>query len=159
MTGQVTGEFQVKGPQQARYLNLVRALVPSFEEFNLVHVPRKQNARAYLLSKLASTRKSGNNKSVIQETLNRSSIETEEVFFLHEECDSSMGPIIYYLQHDTVPSDRDAAKKLIKEAARYTIIAGGLYRRGFTTPCSYVWPRDRPIMYCERSTKESARLT
>lgn len=108
--------------------------MPSFEELNLVHVPREQNARADLLSKLASTKKPGNNKSVIQETLNRPSIENKEVFFLREECDSWMGPIISYLEHGTVLSDRDATKKLIKEAARYTIIAGRLYRRGFTTP-------------------------
>lgn len=134
VTDQVSGEYQAKDPQLAKYLNIVRALIPSFSDFKLTYVPREQNARADLLSKLASTKKPGNNKSVIQEALQRPSIENEEVLFLQEEYDSWIGPIIYYLEHGTIPSDREQCRKLTKEAARYTIIAGRLYKRGFSTP-------------------------
>jgi len=54
VTGQVTGEFQAKDPQMAAYLEYVQLLKTSFAEFELVHVPREQNARADLLAKLAS---------------------------------------------------------------------------------------------------------
>ena len=37
--------------------------------FELVHVPREQNARADLLAKLASSGKGGRKRTVIQETL------------------------------------------------------------------------------------------
>jgi len=37
--------------------------------FELVHVPREQNARADLLAKLASSSKGGRQRTVIQETL------------------------------------------------------------------------------------------
>ena len=69
VTGQVTGEFQAKDPQMAAYLEYVQLLKTSFAEFELVHVPREQNARADLLAKLASSGKGGKQRTVIQETL------------------------------------------------------------------------------------------
>jgi len=59
VTGQVTGEYQAKGPQMAAYLEYVQVLKESFEVFELVHIPREQNARADLLAKLASLGKGG----------------------------------------------------------------------------------------------------
>ena len=69
VTGQVTGEYQVKDPQMAAYLEYVQILKESFDVFELVHVPKEQNARADLLAKLASSGKGGRQRTVIQETL------------------------------------------------------------------------------------------
>jgi len=68
-TGQVNGEYQAKDPQMAAYLRYVQFLKGSFVVFELVNVPRKQNARAHLLAKLASSGKGGRQRTVIQETL------------------------------------------------------------------------------------------
>ena len=58
VTGQVTGEFQAKDPQMAAYLEYVQELKSSsFVSFEVVHVPREQNARVDLLAKLASSGK------------------------------------------------------------------------------------------------------
>ncbi|XP_020230287.1 uncharacterized protein LOC109811062 [Cajanus cajan] len=57
ITGQVAGTFQAKDPQLAKYLEKVKLLSDNFREFTLNHVPREQNSRADLLSKLASTKK------------------------------------------------------------------------------------------------------
>ncbi|XP_068474867.1 uncharacterized protein [Phaseolus vulgaris] len=51
VTGQVTGEYQAKDPQMAAYLKYVQVLKGAFATFELVHVPREQNARADLLTK------------------------------------------------------------------------------------------------------------
>ena len=59
VTGQVTGEFQAKDPQMAAYLKYVQELKGSFVLFEVVLVPREQNARADLLAKLASSGKGG----------------------------------------------------------------------------------------------------
>ncbi|XP_068477194.1 uncharacterized protein [Phaseolus vulgaris] len=67
--GQVTGEYQGKDPQMAAYLRYVEVLKRAFAAFELVHVPREQNARADLLAKLASSGKGGRQRTVIQETL------------------------------------------------------------------------------------------
>ena len=69
VTGQVTGEFQAKDLQMAAYLEYVQELRRSFVLFEVVHVPREQNARADLLAKLASSGKGGRLRTVIQKTL------------------------------------------------------------------------------------------
>ena len=53
----------------AAYLEYVQKLRRSFASFEVVHVPREQNARADLLAKLASSGKGGRQRTVIQETL------------------------------------------------------------------------------------------
>jgi len=58
-TGQVTGEYQAKDPQMASYLRHVMLLKDTFHVFESVHVPRKKNARADLLAKLANSGKRG----------------------------------------------------------------------------------------------------
>jgi len=66
----------------AAYLEYVQLLKMSFTEFELVHVPREQNARAYLLAKLASSCKGGKQRTVIQETLKvpRAFVSDNQVF-------------------------------------------------------------------------------
>jgi len=64
-TRQVIGEYQTKDPQLALYLRYVRVLRVGFSTFNLVYVPREQNTRADLLSKLASSGKGGLQRLVI----------------------------------------------------------------------------------------------
>jgi len=69
VTGQVTGEYQAKDPQMVAYIEYVQILKETFAVFELVHVPREQNARADLLAKLASSGKGGRQRTVIQETM------------------------------------------------------------------------------------------
>ena len=58
----VTGEYQAKEPHMSAYLKYVQVLKGTFE---LVHVPKEQNARANLLAKLASSGKGGRQITVI----------------------------------------------------------------------------------------------
>jgi len=67
--GQVTGEYQAEDPQMIAYLQYVQILKETFVVFELVYVPREQNAQADLLAKLASSGKGGRKRTVIQETL------------------------------------------------------------------------------------------
>ena len=75
VASQVLGEYQTKSDNLIEYLNLVKEKLKNFDRTEIKHVPREQNTRADILSKLASTSKKGGNKSVIQETLARPSIE------------------------------------------------------------------------------------
>jgi ribonuclease HI len=132
VTNQVSGEYQTKDPQLTKYLEKVKALKEQFNTFELIYVPREQNSRADLLSKLASTKKPGNNRTVIQETIPKPSTESTEVIMVIEEEDWR-APIIQYLQNETLPPERDEAHKLKKAAAHYTLVANKLYKRGFAT--------------------------
>ncbi|GAU47561.1 hypothetical protein TSUD_404080 [Trifolium subterraneum] len=64
VANQVSGELQTKDPQLAKYLEKVKGMAKQFAMFELTYVPREQNARADLLAKLASTKKSGNHRTV-----------------------------------------------------------------------------------------------
>jgi len=65
----VKSEYQAKDLQLASYLKYVTILKAAFSMFDLVHVPKEQNTRADLLSKLASSGKGGRQRSVIQKAL------------------------------------------------------------------------------------------
>ncbi|GAU22916.1 hypothetical protein TSUD_326890 [Trifolium subterraneum] len=60
----VSGEFQTKDPQLAKYLEKVKGMAKHFAMFELTYVPREQNARADLLEKLASTKKPAEAKKI-----------------------------------------------------------------------------------------------
>ncbi|GAU44863.1 hypothetical protein TSUD_329190 [Trifolium subterraneum] len=57
VANQISGEFQTKDPQLAKYLEKVKGMVKHFTMFELTYVPREQNASADLLAKLASIKK------------------------------------------------------------------------------------------------------
>nr|KYP59710.1 Retrovirus-related Pol polyprotein from transposon 17.6 [Cajanus cajan] len=136
VTGQVAGTFQAKDPQLARYLEKVKVLSAGFTKFSLNHVPRKQNSRVDLLSKLASTKKPGATRPVIQETLTQPSINEAQgnVLFIQEELDSWMGPYIAYLTRGELPEDKREASLVQRESVRFVVINERLYRRGFSSP-------------------------
>ena len=45
-----------------------------------------------------------------------------------------MTPIISFLQDSHLPRDAEEARKVKKKAARFTILNGTLYKRGFSMP-------------------------
>ena len=111
VTNQVSGEFQAKDPQLVKYLEKVRNLANHFKSFELVYVPREQNAIADLLSKLASTKNLGSNKTFIQETIASPSI-TEETVMMIVEAEDWRSPIIRYLQKEKLlPRKEQLSKK------------------------------------------------
>jgi hypothetical protein len=101
------------------------------------HVPREHNARADVLSKLASTRrKKAGNQSLIQETLTKPSIEkTAEVMHICAVDEQSwMSPVYNFLKSNTLPVDAKEAAKIRKRACSYVLLDDKLYRRGFSIP-------------------------
>ena len=178
VTGQVTAGYQAKDPQMAAYLRYVEVLKRAFAAFELVHVPREQNARADLLAKLASSGKGGRQRTVIQETLKtpRKFVADNRVDVLHvstirgklrshrsliqdtakapcigtytaspdkgrgiqvctmEEGDTWMTPYWRYLADGILPAEPEEGKKVKRNAARYTLVDGILFRHGFTHP-------------------------
>ena len=178
VTGQVTGEYQAKDPQMAAYLRYVEVLKRAFTAFELVHVPKEQNARADLLAKLASSGKGGRQRTVIQETLKtpRKFVADNRVDVLHisimkgksrshrslsqdtarapcistyaaspdeersvhvyavEEGDTWMTPYRRYLADEILPAEPEEGKKVKRNATRYTLVDGILFRHGFTHP-------------------------
>ncbi|PNY13500.1 gag-pol polyprotein [Trifolium pratense] len=116
VTNQVSGEFQAKDPQIIKYLEGVQRLAKCFNSFELIYVPREQNTRADLLSKLASTKKPRGHRTFIQETIATPSIDVEQIMMVVEEEDWRT-PIIRFLLKDELPKDKGEAVKIRKVAA------------------------------------------
>ncbi|RDX79463.1 Retrovirus-related Pol polyprotein from transposon 17.6, partial [Mucuna pruriens] len=104
-----------------------KAMTALFESFKLLH-----NERADLLAKLASTRRVLQ-RSVIHENIDTPTIEKPKVY-CSEERITWTDPIVGYLKEGRLPNDQVEANKIRKEAPRYTLVNGRLYRRGFSSP-------------------------
>jgi len=74
----VTGDYQVREEHLQQYIQLVLEKMKEFETVEVTHVPREQNTRADILSKLASTQTVNGNKIVIQEVLNEPSVQRQK---------------------------------------------------------------------------------
>ncbi|GAU23955.1 hypothetical protein TSUD_183540 [Trifolium subterraneum] len=127
VTSQVSGEFQAKDPQLIKYLEQVRSLAKHFNTFELIYVPREQNARADLL------KKPENNRTVIQETVKKPSTGDLEVWMVTRN-DDWRTPIIQYLENEKLPEEKEEKIKIKKIAAHYNMVGGELYKRGFSSP-------------------------
>ncbi|XP_027935092.1 uncharacterized protein LOC114190415 [Vigna unguiculata] len=105
VTGQVKGEFQARVPQLAKYLEVVQVIAKNFVFFKFVHVPREQNSRADLLSKLVQT-----------------------------SSESWMILMKSYLADGRLPPDEGEASRIKKSLGRYMLIDGNLFRYGISRP-------------------------
>ncbi|XP_061350083.1 uncharacterized protein LOC133295291 [Gastrolobium bilobum] len=100
-----------------------------FEKAEVSHIPRSENSRADILSKLASIKGWGNHR-----TVNEQSILEPTCIMQISQVNDWRTPIIEYVENGTLPVERADAKKLIRDAASYTIIEGQLYKKGIFTP-------------------------
>ncbi|XP_025631263.1 uncharacterized protein [Arachis hypogaea] len=109
-----------------------------FSKTEVRHITQDLNSRADALFKLASTKPGGNNRSLIQETLQEPSVtkadtklDVLEVFRLNL---GWMTPLIEYLKFDILPQEQKEAKKIWRKTQNYTLVKSVLYRRGISTP-------------------------
>ncbi|MCH96604.1 gag-pol polyprotein, partial [Trifolium medium] len=114
-------EALIAGMKLAKEMEVKELRAKSDSQLYLIYVPREQNARADLLSKLASTKKPGNNRTVIQETITKPSTGDPGVLMIVENEDWR-APIIQYLQNEKLPDEKKEATRVKKMAAHYTMI-------------------------------------
>ena len=79
MVGQVNEEFEVKEPLLQRYYHAAKNSIARFSKAPLEHIPREDNKRADILSKLSVTKKKSHQRSVIQIWLRHPSVTEAEV--------------------------------------------------------------------------------
>nr|KYP32048.1 Retrovirus-related Pol polyprotein from transposon opus [Cajanus cajan] len=134
MVEQLSGKYQAKDTLLQRYFHITSNLISSFDEFTIRHVPREQNTRADLLSKLASTKRPGQHQTIIQETLHSPSLSDKLVNVSDSEDLGWMTSIWGYLKEGTLPGDKDEARKERMRSAKFVIIGDELFKRGVSTP-------------------------
>nr|KYP64356.1 Retrovirus-related Pol polyprotein from transposon 17.6 [Cajanus cajan] len=105
MVEQLSGTYQAKDIMLQRYFHTASHQISSFDEFTIKHVPREQNARVDLLSKLANTKRPGQHRTIIQETLHSPSLDDKIISVSDNEDLGWMAGIV-------LPEDKNEARKI-----------------------------------------------
>ena len=113
-----------------KYLWMTKHLTQEFDRVEFVQIPRSQNMIADEVTKLASLEEGSTSLGLEMEVQKCLSIEEISTFAI-QSTGSWMTPIISFLQDEHLPQDVEEAKK---RAARFTILNGALYKRGFSMP-------------------------
>ncbi|XP_020985712.1 uncharacterized protein LOC110274775 [Arachis duranensis] len=130
VTSQVNGSYQARDSLLQKYLEKVKELSKQFEEVTIQHVSRERNTRADLLSKLASTKPGVRNRSLIQGMIKEPAV----ALHLTKTDPSWMDPITDFLETGKLPDGEKVARALRREAAKYAIVQGQLFKKGFNQP-------------------------
>jgi ribonuclease HI len=69
VVSQIKGEYEAKEPIMQKYLAKVRDALVGQSKFEIRHIPREENARADLHSKLARSKKASNYHLVVEEVI------------------------------------------------------------------------------------------
>ncbi|XP_057780030.1 uncharacterized protein LOC130998612 [Salvia miltiorrhiza] len=129
VVNQIQGAYQAKDAKMVTYLGKVKELQSSFEEFTIAQVPRGDNSHADALANLGSSIQATEPKTIPIVCLKWSAIqkdkEDQEVEVSPEQ--TWMTPIMEYLEHDKLPDDRNEARRLRAQAARFSIIQESRY--------------------------------
>jgi len=135
VVGHLDGTFQVKDPLLLRYYHVVQGMLNRFRAASVKHVDEAQNARADLLSKLATTKVKGQHHTVIHATLDRPTVtlaECNTAETVTPEEKGWMTPIIQFIQHGDTDGVDDPIMR--RKASRFTLVGEELYKRGFSNP-------------------------
>lgn len=110
MVGEVNGEFEAKEEGTGKYLSLVKKLIKKLKVFTISEVPREENTEADQLARLATDKED----LILRDTPIRylKSLSITKPIAEVELVDYSGSwaePIIQYIKHGAVPSNKDQA--------------------------------------------------
>ena len=105
----------------------------TFSTVKVEHVKRERNARADLLSKLASAKKRSQHRSIVQQFLESPSIRREEpVCCMTQSTEAWFEPIRQYITTGQCGEEDERLMRM--KCSRFTIVGSELYRRGYARP-------------------------
>ncbi|XP_057811428.1 uncharacterized protein LOC131025645 [Salvia miltiorrhiza] len=136
VVNQMQGSYQAKDAKMIAYLGKTKELQLSFEEFTLSQVPRGDNSHADALANLGSSIQTTQPKVIQITCLQWPATQKDKEEQVHEVSAEPtwMTPITDYLAQDTLPDDRNEARRLKAQAVRFSIIRGKLYKRSYNGP-------------------------
>ncbi|KAL0434461.1 UNVERIFIED_CONTAM: hypothetical protein Slati_2780400 [Sesamum latifolium] len=137
VVSQAEGEYEVRQEKMTKYLAKLREEIEKFEEFRLEQIPREQNLMADQLPKLASSNQFDEGRKITLLSAAKPAVISEEEkkreiegVFIGE----NLTHIVQFLTKGTLPEDRKEARKVKLRSARFVLIDGDLYKRGFSSP-------------------------
>nr|AAP06851.1 putative polyprotein [Oryza sativa Japonica Group]ABF95101.1 retrotransposon protein, putative, unclassified [Oryza sativa Japonica Group] len=167
VVNQVCKEYQCSDPQMDAYVRQVRRMERHFDGIELRHVPRRDNALADELSRLASSR-AQTPPGAFEERLAQPSArpdplgETDaperpprpvgvQASGLEGSAPSSLRSIAWiteiqvYLTDKTLPEDREGSERVQRISKRYVLVEGTLYRRAANGVLLKCIPREQGV--------------
>ncbi|XP_017428576.1 uncharacterized protein LOC108336615 [Vigna angularis] len=131
VVGHVNRTYQVKDNQLLRYFHKAQTLLQNFAEVNIIHVPREQNTRADLLSKLTHSKERAHLSSIIKMTLDHPVVEAfvTDVSTPTTDWRQQIKDLMVKQEQGESISLTDS-----KRIACFLCIGDDLYRRGHSTP-------------------------
>ncbi|KAJ1699784.1 hypothetical protein LUZ63_008296 [Rhynchospora breviuscula] len=135
VVNQINRQYDVHDPTLTKYLERIRALLASFDEASVEHIPRGMNEVADALSKLAKGSELCNDTPITIMEIPEACITQNEVAMLitHNEIEWYT-PIWDYLTRGQLPTDKAAAQRIKRWASEFTILEGELLKKGYHRP-------------------------
>jgi ribonuclease HI len=132
---QINKEWDCSSDSMGKYCTVVRKLEDKFEGLEFHHIERDRNTTADVLSKLGSSRIQVPPGVFVQEIPHPSislgqAKECNTLSQLESNSDDWRKPIIRYIKNEEEPDDKNAAERIARQSAHYTLIGETLYRRG-----------------------------
>ena len=137
VVGQVRGEFEANDERMQGYLSQVKCLQLKFDSFDLLHVPRSDNAHADSLAMLATSSAQDLPRVILVEDLYKPTKTRGETTQINQirARPSWMDSIIRFLKEDILPEERIEADKVRRKATSYWLSKDHkLYKRSFSGP-------------------------
>ncbi|VVA40103.1 PREDICTED: rve domain-containing, partial [Prunus dulcis] len=130
---QVNQDFTAKDASMTAYLQHARHLLATFHAHTIKQVPRSENSHADALARLASALEQGMGRHIHIEFLAQPSTQAPLICTI-DHSPTWMDPILQFLQNQTLPANPAEARRVRHRSARYLVINGSLYKRGFSLP-------------------------
>ena len=101
----------------AKYLEKVKEIIPVFGSFDIKQIPRAENTRGDLLSKLATLAPTELSKEVLFEVLKCPNTEESQLVMEISHEPNQIDPLVAYLKDGVLPHDAKEARKLRNQAS------------------------------------------
>nr|GEX10391.1 reverse transcriptase domain-containing protein [Tanacetum cinerariifolium] len=148
---QMNGKFVASNEGMAKYLAKAKEQAVLFKKFSIKNIPRNQNQKADVLSKLASVAFNHLTKEILVEILNAKSVDVQEVStIVKEKEDNWMTPVVKCLKEGVWPTDENEARTLRMKIDQYVVEDGVLFKKSYLSPMlrcvakimrqGYCWP-------------------
>lgn len=135
VVNQLNDDNTAKDPRMNKYVGQVISMTNSFRNVAFEHVGRELNSHADALVRLGVVCSSNDGRrTIVLGEIPMPSLESSQREVMEIHLGSSwMDPLISYLKHDTLPTDRKEAHKIRCQSTSYFLDNSSLlYRRSFT---------------------------
>ncbi|GJR18281.1 reverse transcriptase domain-containing protein [Tanacetum coccineum] len=135
VVSQINGSYVSSSDNMMNYLAKAKEYIAYFKSFSIKNIPRNQNQKADVLSKLALVALNHLTKEVLVEVLNERSTERKEIStIVMEEGDNWMTPIIRCLEKGIWLEDKNEARNLRVKINQYAMENSVLFKKSYLVP-------------------------